>query len=246
MTQTPIIDHLAALRRYARFLCGSAAEGDLLVLSTLQACRAGEGGDLSRLGLFKALHRHWIPIDGPATPARDRLDMALAALSPQQRAVLLLCGFEGFSLQQAAAILEADPAELAIRLDRARISAALTRPCRVLIVEDEALTARMLEQLVGAMGFEPMSPASSRAQAVAAAACGHPDLILSDIELGSDGSGIDAVREIRESIDVPVVFVTAFPHRVRDWDLCDNTFLVRKPLNRMALTSCIRRAMAGG
>ena len=50
--------------------------------------------------------------------------------------------------------------------------------------------------------------------------------------------------QIRESWDVPVVFVTAFPSRLMDRALPERTYLIRKPINGAALSGCIRRAIA--
>lgn len=245
MRAKDIIDQLPVLRRYARFLCGSITEADALlsaILTDLAEDRRRLDGDLPlREALFKAFHQTWIPVDGPDDDSPDALTDALRDVAPLDRAVLLMVGFEHVPLARAASLIGVSRAEAAARLRRARDLTRFGR--RVLIVEDEALAALELERLVLELGYEPLGPAATREEAVAAALTGKPDLIVSDIELDDNGSGIDTIEEIRRVFTVPVVFVTAHPHRLMDRGFSEQTWLVRKPLNRGVLTGFIERAL---
>jgi len=79
----------------------------------------------------------------------------------------------------------------------------------VMIVEDEPITAADLEQKLGDLGYE-ISWFDTGEEAVAQARDLSPDLVLMDIRLRGDWSGIDAARQMRAERDLPVIFITAF------------------------------------
>lgn len=80
---------------------------------------------------------------------------------------------------------------------------------RILVVEDEAVTAMDLKSNLIQLGYEVTDIVSSGKDAVRAAGESHPDLVLMDITLNGPMNGIEAAREIRESLDIPVIFLTA-------------------------------------
>lgn len=85
-----------------------------------------------------------------------------------------------------------------------------TEKIRVLIVEDEAIVAEDLELAVTNIGYEVVGRAVSADAAVDKALKLNPDLVLMDIVLRGEKNGIDASREIKEKIDIPVIFLTAY------------------------------------
>ena len=60
------------------------------------------------------------------------------------------------------------------------------------------------------MGYAVVGRASSGVDAIAKAKELRPDLILMDIVMPGEKSGIDAAEEIKSEMDVPVIFVTAY------------------------------------
>lgn len=83
-----------------------------------------------------------------------------------------------------------------------------------LVIEDDAVIAMLLEQELRDFGFTSVDTASSEEDAIVSVARHCPDLVTSDGSLLS-GSGVGAVRRIRASIAVPVVFITGDPERAR-------------------------------
>ena len=79
----------------------------------------------------------------------------------------------------------------------------------ILIVEDEVAIAENLQEILNIHGYGT-SMAHNPQDAIAAVGRRRPDLILMDINLGADIDGIETARRIRQSTDVPVVFLTAF------------------------------------
>ncbi len=81
---------------------------------------------------------------------------------------------------------------------------------RVLIVEDEGIVAKDLDNSLRTMGFCVCGTASTGKEAIAQAAAARPDIVLMDIRLRDDMDGIEAARRIRAQMSVPVVFLTAY------------------------------------
>jgi RNA polymerase sigma-70 factor (ECF subfamily) len=137
-----LAQHIPRLRRYARGLTHDPAWADDLVQDTLE--RALQRHWLFRFNrnlvswLFTILHRLYLndlarqrrgPAGGedppePAAPGNvaEQLDMqrALARLSPDHRAVILLVGLEQLSYTEAAAVLNVPVGTVMSRLTRAR------------------------------------------------------------------------------------------------------------------------------
>ncbi len=80
---------------------------------------------------------------------------------------------------------------------------------KIMLVEDEAVTALDLESNLIKLGYEVSPIVTSGEDAVRKAAELHPDLILMDITLAGPMSGIEAADEIRKSNAIPIVFLTA-------------------------------------
>src|SRR3546814_16481602 len=71
-----------------------------------------------------------------------------------------------------------------------------------------------IETIVRDLGHSVTGVAVTRDEAVAQAMAKRPGLVLADIQLADDSSGIDAVKDILGEFSVPVIFITAFPERL--------------------------------
>ncbi len=81
---------------------------------------------------------------------------------------------------------------------------------QVLIVEDEAIVSMDLRYKLEDLGYSVPAEIGSGEEAVAAASQLRPDVVLMDIGLSGEMDGIDAAAQIRDRVDVPVVFLTAY------------------------------------
>jgi signal transduction histidine kinase len=79
----------------------------------------------------------------------------------------------------------------------------------ILIVEDERIVARDLQCTLERAGYVVLGTAASAPQAVELAAQTRPDLILMDVMLADNTSGITAATEIRAQREVAIVYLTA-------------------------------------
>ncbi len=84
-----------------------------------------------------------------------------------------------------------------------------TRRLRLVIVEDDAVASMNLEAILEELGHEICDVASTASAAVRMAEQHRPELILMDIRLARGSSGIEAACTIRDSLDIPSIFVTA-------------------------------------
>lgn len=81
---------------------------------------------------------------------------------------------------------------------------------KVLIVEDERITAQFLSQTLTRLGFNVIGVASTGAAAIKAAAEKLPDIMLADIGLQGALDGIDVAQQLRMQWGIPTVFLTAY------------------------------------
>lgn len=80
----------------------------------------------------------------------------------------------------------------------------------ILVVEDESIVAKDIQQSLKKLGYNVVGVSSTAEQAIEKATELKPELVLMDIMLKGELSGIDAAMEIRSKLDIPVVFLTAY------------------------------------
>lgn len=80
----------------------------------------------------------------------------------------------------------------------------------ILVVEDDRVVARDLQQQLVRMGHAVVGTAASGEDAIRLANRHQPDLVLMDIRLDGEMDGIEAARRIRLAHPIPVVFLTAY------------------------------------
>lgn len=84
---------------------------------------------------------------------------------------------------------------------------------QILVVEDQRAVAGALQVRLRGLGYDVAAVARDGFEAIEKATLLQPDLILMDIKLGDGMDGIQAAREIRTQVDIPVIFVSAYVDR---------------------------------
>jgi diguanylate cyclase (GGDEF)-like protein/PAS domain S-box-containing protein len=92
--------------------------------------------------------------------------------------------------------------------DKSLLISSENRRPRVLIVDDQQEVAELVGTMLEFSGYEVAGIFQSGEEAVAKTAEVKPDLVLMDVHLGGRIDGISAVRELREQLDVPVIYMT--------------------------------------
>jgi len=126
------------------------------------------------------------------------------------------------------------------------MNADLTPPePRALIVEDETLIAEELKERLSGLGFSIIAAVDTADEGIAIATREHPDLVLMDIRLKGEKDGVQAAKEIREQVDVPIVYLTAHSDRltVERVKATEYDGFLLKPFQRRELQSTIEVAM---
>lgn len=82
-------------------------------------------------------------------------------------------------------------------------------PPRVLIVEDEAITALDLSAELRGLGYAVCGVVDTEAEAIEAAVRERPAVVLMDVRLADGGDGIEAARRIGALQEAAIVFLTA-------------------------------------
>ena len=248
--------HLPFLRRYARALTGGQAHGDAFVRATLEAIVASPESfprDVDpRLGLYKTFHAIWSssnieegeePGNGLGGNAEGIARARLSRITPLSRQALLLTALEGFSAEDAGYLIGASADEVENLVSEALAEIERQTHADVLIIEDEPIIAMDIETIVRDLGHNVTGVAVTRDEAVSQARAHPPGLVLADIQLADDSSGIDAVKDILAEFSVPVIFITAFPERLLTGTRPEPTFLITKPFQRSTVKAAISQAL---
>lgn len=244
-------EYIPYLRRFSRAITGEQHTGDTYAAAALEAILADrsilDGHDV-KTGLFKVLYGIWAsagaPIQDGESGARAKAQKRLASLTNNSREALLLHTVERFSFDQVSQIIGVDHGEAEELVGVARREMADSATGSVMIIEDEAIIAMDIEAMVAELGHRVTGIARTQDEAVALARSDVPDLILADIQLADNSSGIDAVNDILQELGArPVIFITAFPERLLTGDTHEPAFLISKPYSVDQVHSSVSQAM---
>lgn len=116
---------------------------------------------------------------------------------------------------------------------------------KILIVEDEIIVAIEIKRALKKHGFDEIEQAFSYKQALEKIKQSKPNLIVMDINLKEEKDGIDLVKEIKQTDNIPVLYLTGFSDEKtmeRAFDT-DPVGYITKPFNRNELNITIKLAL---
>lgn len=118
-------------------------------------------------------------------------------------------------------------------------------PSKILIVEDEAITAMDLKKILENFDFEVVGIASRGEEAIQKAEKFRPDLILMDIFLKGNMDGIEAAKIIMSLFDIPIIYMSAFIDEkiVKNVMFKNQYGFLNKPINYELLIISIESAI---
>jgi len=122
----------------------------------------------------------------------------------------------------------------------------LEQPIKILIVEDNVIIADDMQSMLEEIGYEIVDNVIVYEQAVEVLKTQQVDLVLIDIILASDKTGIDLGKHIREHYDIPFIFVTSNSDRATVENaktVKPNGYLV-KPFEQQDLYTSIEIALS--
>lgn len=117
----------------------------------------------------------------------------------------------------------------------------------ILLVEDDGVQQIIMERYINKLGHNVLATVSEGEAAVRSAIqLEGIDLIIMDIRLGDELDGIDAMKKIRESSSVKVIYVTgnsepATKNRAKETNFED---FIEKPVTIQKIELAINKAFA--
>ena len=115
---------------------------------------------------------------------------------------------------------------------------------KILIVDDEPRVARLVSEVLSAVGYKVVAAATGKA-AIEKVALEQPDLVLLDILLPQGMDGYQVCAQIREFSDVPVIMLTAKARDIdvlRGFDAGADDYLT-KPFNAKELVARVKAVL---
>jgi len=122
----------------------------------------------------------------------------------------------------------------------------LEQAIKILIVEDNVIIADDMQSMLEEIGYEIVDNVIVYEQAEKVLKNNHVDLVLIDIILASDKTGIDLGKHIRENYNIPFIFVTSNSDRATVENaktVKPNGYLV-KPFEQQDLYTSIEIALS--
>jgi PAS domain S-box-containing protein len=121
----------------------------------------------------------------------------------------------------------------------------MNKKVKVLIVEDESIVGIDLKQTLVKLNYQVLDLVRTGEDAVQKALENNPDIILMDIMLDGKMTGIEAVQKIKEQIDIPVIYLTAYADEktIQTAKLTDPFGYILKPFDERSLHSSIEMAL---
>lgn len=247
-----IAQHLPYLRRYPRALTGSQTSGDTYAAATLEAILNApatlDGNDDPKIALFQTFHAIWssavAQIASDETGLLATMQNRMEGLTRGAREALLLNTIEELPAGSVGRIMGLPPEEVDHLIGVARRELAGMQAGRVMIIEGEAIIAMDLEGIVGDIGHDVVGVARTADRAVEMGRGTKPDLVLADIHLADNSSGIDAVNTLMEDFpSLPVIFITAYPERLLTGERPEPAFLTSKPYNEAQVRPAVSQAL---
>ncbi len=122
----------------------------------------------------------------------------------------------------------------------------MERPVKILIVEDNVIIADDMQSMLEEIGYEIVDNVIVYEQAEQVLKTQEVDLVLIDIILASDKTGIDLGKHIRDNYNIPFIFVTSNSDRATVENaktVKPNGYLV-KPFEQQDLYTSIEIALS--
>ncbi len=171
----------------------------------------------------------------PAAAASDiRRPSDMASHPAAGRRVPMLSAGEGGGPAAAPGTGPVAGDRAALSLDR--------RKLRVAVVDDEAIIALEIEDMLADLGAEVVGTAQNAEQAIRLAETTRPDCLTMDIRLQGERDGVSAAIEIFERLGIRCIFVSAYndPETVARAEAAKPLGWLNKPIRADRMRASLR------
>lgn len=116
----------------------------------------------------------------------------------------------------------------------------------ILIVEPESSTVLDLKNILKRLGHNIVAVAVTGEEAIKRVNDLNPDLILIDLNLNGEISGVEAAKQIQNHHKIPIIFLTVFYKNClnKSLQLSEDAIVLSKPIKQEHLEYCIQRAFS--
>ncbi|MEI6428688.1 MAG: ATP-binding protein [Pseudanabaena sp. ELA607] len=117
---------------------------------------------------------------------------------------------------------------------------------KILVVEDESITAMDIAETLADLNYDVVDVVDTGELAIASAHEYKPDLILMDIVLQGDMTGIEAAAIIQKDLQIPIIYLTAYtdPKTLEQARNTEPFGYILKPIKSADLQSTLMMALA--
>jgi CheY-like chemotaxis protein len=121
-----------------------------------------------------------------------------------------------------------------------------TQKAKMLVIEDDSIMGMEMKEVLEGFGYEVTDIVSSGDAAVKAVKSSRPDLVLMDIRLKGDMSGIEAARRMRAFTSAPITFLTGYRSEgvSKQVQEISGTYLLTKPVDFDKLNITLQAALS--
>ncbi|MGW8121686.1 response regulator [Roseivirga echinicomitans] len=118
----------------------------------------------------------------------------------------------------------------------------LTKIRKVLVVEDEIIIADDIAMIIAKMGFYPLAPVFDYDSAINSYNTHNPDLVIIDIRLQGNKTGIQLAEWIRTCFNTPIIYITVMGSKTirQQAGLTQPTAYLIKPFVNQDLVDAVR------
>lgn len=122
-----------------------------------------------------------------------------------------------------------------------------TKKIKILLVEDEAITALAMNMALENMGYATCEPVATGRKALERLPLDEPDVILMDINLTGDMDGIETAHRVRSIGPTPIIFISGYSSNelLERANAIDPVAIFVKPVRPQELQTAIEAAIEG-
>lgn len=116
---------------------------------------------------------------------------------------------------------------------------------QITIVEDEIIVAKGMADILSYHGYKIIDIATNYAQAKQKLLSNKPDLLLCDINLGGEKTGIDLLNELNQQLAIPFIFVSSYSdlETVKNANKLMPQNYITKPFTDKQLVTSVQRVL---
>jgi DNA-binding response OmpR family regulator len=122
----------------------------------------------------------------------------------------------------------------------------LKKSPNILIVEDENIIALDIQNTIEDFGWKVCAITSRGEESIRLAAKFRPDLVLMDIRLKGKMNGTAAAKIIRETLNIPIIYLTAYRDKEKNIQMIQNSLsgYIQKPFSQNELYSKMKEILS--